>query len=122
MNALDTLLNWLTSGLVVLAIAYIIPGVNIDSFFIALAAALVLGLINAFIKPVIFILTLPINILTLGIFTLVINALMVMLTATIVPGFEVVGFWSSLLFAIILSLTNIVLRHISLKADIDRYH
>ena len=122
MNALDTLLNWLTSGLVVLAIAYIIPGVNIDSFFIALAAALVLGLINAFIKPVIFILTLPINILTLGIFTLVINALMVMLTATIVPGFEVVGFWSSLLFAIILSLTNIVLRHISLKADIDQYH
>ncbi len=122
MNALDTLLNWLTSGLVVLTIAYIIPGVNIDSLFIALTAALVLGLINAFIKPVIFILTLPINILTLGIFTLVINALMVMLTATIVPGFEVVGFWSSLLFAIILSLTNIVLRHISLKADIDQYH
>ena len=69
----------------------------------------VLGAINAFIKPVVVILTLPINILTLGLFTLVINALLVMLAARIVPGFGVAGFWSALAFAVVLSVVNWVL-------------
>jgi putative membrane protein len=72
----------------------------------ALVLAVVLGLINVFIKPIVFLLTLPLNILTLGIFSLVINALFVMIASYIVPGFAVFGFWPAFWFAIIFSLIN----------------
>ena len=89
--------------------AYILPGVAVASFFAAFVTAVVLGIINAFIKPILIVLTLPLNVLTLGLFTLVINALLIMLTGIIVPGFEVVNFWWALLFGLILSLVNFVL-------------
>jgi putative membrane protein len=83
---------------------YILPGITLSGFWTALLVALVLGLLNAFIKPLILILTLPINILTLGLFTLVINAAIILMVSAIVPGFNVDGFWYALLFSIVLSI------------------
>lgn len=92
--------------------AYLLPGVTVLSFFAAFVTAVVLGIINAFIKPVLIILTLPLNVLTLGLFTFIINALLIMLTGIIVPGFEVTSFWWALLFGLILSLVNFMLNSV----------
>lgn len=103
------LINWLISTLAIIITAYLLPGIRLSGFFAALVTALVLGLINAFIKPVLLLLTLPINILTLGLLTLVINALLIMLAGAIVPGFSVSGFWWALLFSLVLSIVNYAL-------------
>lgn len=103
---MNILISWLLSALAVLVAAYILPGVHVASFTAALVAALVLGIINAVLKPILIILTLPINILTLGIFTFVINAALILLTAKIVPGFEVNGFWWALILSFVLSAIN----------------
>ncbi|HXV19408.1 MAG TPA: phage holin family protein [Desulfuromonadales bacterium] len=100
---MNFLLQWLVSGLAIIITAYLLPGVRVAGFFAALVTALILGLINAFIRPVLILLTLPLNILTLGLFTLVINALLIMLAAAIVPGFSVQGFWWALLFGLVLA-------------------
>ena len=105
-------INWFISALAIAITAYILPGIILKGFFAALIAALILGLINAFIKPILIILTLPIHILTLGLFTMVINAILVMLTALIVPGFIVVNFWWALLFSVVLSFINFALSFI----------
>ena|SRR5258708_39179224 len=103
---MSILINWIVSALAILVTAYLLPGVHVSSFSAAFVAALVLGIINAFIKPLLLILTLPINILTLGLFTLVVNALVIILTANLVPGFKVDGFWWALFFSIVLSIIN----------------
>ena len=101
---MEFLTLWIVSAVIILLLSYILPGITVAGFVTALLVALVWGLLNAFIKPVLILLTLPINILTLGLFTFVINALLVMLVAAIVPGFRVANFWWALLFSIILSL------------------
>jgi len=88
--------------------AYVLPGVNVDGLWVALVLAVVLGAINAFIRPIIILLTLPINVLTLGLFTLVINAALVVLASYVVPGFSVAGFWWAMLFSIVLSIVTTV--------------
>jgi putative membrane protein len=103
------LLNLIVSTIAVLITAYIIPGVHLESFFVAVVVAVVLAVINAVIRPVVSLLTLPINLMTLGLFSFVITALMVLLTAMIVPGFEINGFVTALLFGIVLSIINWVL-------------
>ena len=103
------LIHWLVSTLAIAITAYLLPGVSISGFGAALVAALVLGLINAFLRPLILVLTLPINILTLGLFTFVINALLVMLAGAIVPGFKVKNFWWALLFSIVLTIVGFAL-------------
>ncbi len=85
--------RWLLGAGALMLIAYYVPGIRVASFYAALVAALILGLINALIRPFIILLTLPINILTLGLFTLVINALMFWLASSVVKGFFVAGFW-----------------------------
>ncbi len=87
----------------VIVAAYILPGVALSGFGAALLAALVLGLLNALIKPLLLILTLPVNILTLGLFTLVINAAIIMMVSALVPGFKVQGFWQAMVFSIVLA-------------------
>jgi putative membrane protein len=99
-------LRWLVATICVGIAAYILPGVKVDSVAAAIIVALVLGFINGFIRPIILLLTLPLNILTLGLFTFVINALLVELTALIVPGFHVAGFWYALLFSLVLSILS----------------
>ena len=100
------LINWIVSALVIVSIAYVLPGVHVAGFSTALVVALVLGIINAFLKPVLIILTLPINILTLGLFTFVINAVLILLVSKLVPGFIVDGFLWAFVFGIILSIAN----------------
>lgn len=88
-------------------------GVQIDSFMTALVVAIVLGVINTFIKPIISILTLPITFLTLGLFSLIINGLFIMIVSGIVEGFDVTNFLWAILFSIVLSLVNAVLSSFS---------
>lgn len=108
---MQILFNWLISALVIIAASYLLPGVHLESFKAALAAALVLGIINTFIKPVLLLLTLPINLLSLGLFTFVVMGLLVMLTASLVPGFKVDNFGWALLFGLIVSLFSFFLHH-----------
>lgn len=106
------LIRWLINTLALLIAAYIVPGVSFSGFWSALVAALIFGLINAIIRPIMVILTLPVNIVTLGLFTLVINALMFWLTASIVKGFTVTGFWpaffGALVYWIIIMLVSLI--------------
>jgi putative membrane protein len=102
-----TIIHWLVSAAAVGVAAYLIPGVEV-TLVGALIAAVVIGIINLFIKPVLTILTLPLTIVTLGLFSLVLNALLVLLVAQVVPGFTVTGFWPALFFSIVLSLVNAV--------------
>src|SRR3989344_5912336 len=98
-------LHWLVAALAIGIAAYIVPGVNV-TLVGALIAAVVLGALNLFVRPILIILTLPITILTLGLFSLVINAVLVLLASALVPGFAVDGFWTALLFAIVLAIIN----------------
>jgi putative membrane protein len=106
------LLNWLVNALVIVIAAYLLPGVHVESFWTALLLAVVMGILNILIKPLLVILTLPITLITFGLFLLVINALLVLLASHIVPGFQVDGFWWALLFSIIVSLINMALSKI----------
>lgn len=112
---MEILINWLISALAILVSAYILPGVHVSDFTAALVAAVVLGVINVIIKPIILLLTLPINILTLGLFTLVINAFTILLASSIVPGFRVDSFWWALIFSIVLSVVNSFLHQLRSK-------
>jgi len=103
---MQLIFNWFFSAVAIAIASYVLPGVFVDSFVIALVLAVVLGAINAILKPILIFLTLPINILTLGLFTLVINAMLVLLASSIVPGFWVSSFWWAMLFAITLSIVN----------------
>lgn len=100
------IINWLVSAIIILIAAYILPGVHVANFWTALVVAVVLGVLNILIKPLLIVLTLPITLVTLGLFLVVINALMVLLASRIVPGFQVDGFWWALLFSIVVSLIN----------------
>lgn len=101
--------RWLLSAFALMIIAYVVPGIVVSNFYSALVAALVLGLINALIRPVIILLTLPVNILTLGLFTLVINALLFWLAASVVKGFYVANFWSAFWGAVLMWLISWIL-------------
>lgn len=106
-------MSLLINGIAVYITANVLPGVSVDSFLTAIIVSVVMGAVNAFIKPVLFILTLPVTISTLGLFTFVINALMVFLVAAFVPGFHINGFWSALFFSLVLSLVSSILRGFS---------
>ncbi len=108
----SVLVNWIVSAMVIFSIAYILPGTTVVDFTAALVVALVLGIINALLKPVFLILTLPINILTLGLFTFILNALLIILVSNIVPGFVVDGFLAALIFGIVLSVVNTVVHNL----------
>ncbi len=101
--------HWIISAVAIAVTAYLLPGVSIAGLVPLLILALVLGGINAFLRPILILLTLPLSIFTLGLFVFVINALLVMLAALIVPGFAVASFWWALLFGIVLGLVHAVL-------------
>lgn len=103
------LIKWIVNAVAIVITAYLLPGVRLSGFFAALVTALVLGLVNVFIKPLLLLLTLPLNILTLGLLTFVINALLILLTSAVVPGFQVTGFWWALLFSLVLAIINYAL-------------
>ncbi len=101
------LIKWAALALCIMFVGWVVPGIMISSFATALVASIVIAIVNVVIKPVLVFLTLPINILTLGLFILVINALLFMFVAYLVPGVEIDGFWSAFLGAIILSILSI---------------
>lgn len=106
------LISILVTAIAVAVADYIIPGVSLNTFVTAIVVGIVIGLINSLVRPILLVLTLPINIVTFGLFTLVINAFMVMLAGWIVPGFEVAGFWSALLFSLVISLLKMMFNRI----------
>jgi putative membrane protein len=106
------LLKWLLMTVSVGIAAYLIPGVIVNGVFSALWVALFLGIVNVLIRPVLIFVTLPINIMTLGLFTFVINAVLVLLASRVVHGFEIKGFWTAMLFSIVLSIVNYLLNTI----------
>jgi putative membrane protein len=102
--------HWFIATAGILIAAYVLPGVEV-TLISAVIAAVVLGALNLFIRPLLMALALPINLLTLGLFSLVINALLVLLAARLVPGFSVGGFWGAFFFAIVLALVNWVFQY-----------
>lgn len=103
---MNWLLKLLITTILVVVIAHFLPGISVDSFTTALIVAVVLGLLNVFVKPILVFLTIPATIITLGLFLLVINAVIVLLGDYFVDGFAVSGFLSALLFSVILSLAQ----------------
>jgi putative membrane protein len=106
---LSLLLYWAFTAVILLLVDAIMPGIEIAGFGTALIAALVMGLVNFFIRPILSLLTLPLNLLTLGLFSFVVNALMFALVAAIVPGFEVHNFLNALVGSLLLALMTGVL-------------
>ena len=105
--------HWLLSALSLVIVAHIVPGFSVRGFGSALIAALVVGLVNATLGFFLKVLTLPLTFLTLGLFLIVINALMLKLAAALVPGFSVQGFLPALLGAIVLSVVSFVLKSLA---------
>jgi len=99
-------LVWLVNALSLLAVAYLLPSVTVANFYAAVIAALLLAVVNTVIRPVLMLVTLPINILTLGLFTLVVNGLLFWFVASFVDGFRVAGFWSAFWGALLYSLIS----------------
>lgn len=100
------ILVWILNALALLAVAYLLPGIAVASFGSALIAALVLGLVNMLVKPVLVLLTLPITIVTLGLFLIVINALLFWFVGSVLKGFQVNGFWWAVGGAILYSIIS----------------
>lgn len=111
------LLKIIISALAVIISAYILPGVHVEGFFAAIVVAVVLALLNAFLKPLLIFFTIPVTVFTLGLFLLVINAAIIMLTSNIVKGFTVDGFWWALLFSVILSVITSLLEALIMKKE-----
>jgi putative membrane protein len=109
------LLVWLINTVSLIAVAYLMPSIRVDTFVTALIAALVLGLVNAVIRPILVLLTLPVTLLTLGLFIFVINGLLFWLVGSFVKGFVVDGFWAGFLGAIVYSVISWVLSGLLLK-------
>ena len=103
---MNGIVTFLLSGLAVLLTAYLLPGVHVDHYGYALLVAAVLSIANIIVRPILLVFTIPITILTLGLFLLVINALIILLVDYLVPGFSVDGFWWALAFSLILSIFN----------------
>lgn len=108
---MNIIIHWVLSALAIIITAYLLPekAIFVESFFVALVVAVVLGFFNSIIKPILIVLTLPIQILTLGLFTLAINAGLVFWAGRIVEGFYVKSFWWALLFSLVLSLVGAVI-------------
>lgn len=117
-------MNWiirlLLNGLAVVLSAYLLPGVDVDSYGTALLVALILAVVNVIVKPILIILTIPITILTLGLFLLVINAALILFVENLVSGFTVDGFWWALLFSLILSIFNSLFNDLAGRRRDDR--
>ena len=101
---LKLLLSWVLHAVALMGVAYLLPGVVVEGFWAALWAALILGLVNTIVKPVLLILTLPLTVLTLGLFYFILNGLMFYWVGSILEGFQVNGFWWAVLAALLYSL------------------
>lgn len=111
------LIVWLINAVALLAVPYVIPSISVDSFGTALIAALVLGLVNTIIRPILVLLTLPATLLTLGLFIFVINGLLFLFVGNLLSGFHVNGFWAGVFGSIVYSVISWLLSAILLRGD-----
>jgi putative membrane protein len=109
------LLVWLINAISLIAVAYLMPSISVSDFVTALVAALVLGLLNTVIRPILVLLTLPVTIVTLGLFIFVINGLLFWFAGSFIQGFVVAGFWAGVLGAIVYSLISWLLSALVLR-------
>jgi len=109
---MNILIRLIITTILVVVLAHFLPGISVQDYTSALWVALVLGLLNAFLKPILVLLTLPATIFTLGLFLLVINAVVILVGDYLVDGFVVSGFWSAFIFSILLSLSQSVMNRI----------
>lgn len=116
-GCLGALMTWLVCAAAVYGTAWLLPGMSVTSFQAALVVALVIGLLNAIVRPILVLLTLPVTLLTLGLFLVVINALLLKAAAWLVDGFAVDGFWTAALASLVLSLATTVLDRIVFRQD-----
>ncbi len=112
---MNMILKWILLALLIMAIAWILPGITISGFLSAMIVVLVIALVNTFIRPLVQFISLPINVLTLGLFSLIINALLFLLVAKIAPGFSIDGFWSGFFGALILSIFTPLIDKINIR-------
>jgi putative membrane protein len=98
--------RWVILAGAIMVASYLLDGIEITGFFPALGAAAMLGILNAFLRPVLIILTLPINVLSFGLFTFIINALLLKMVSGVIPGFDVHGFWTAVWGSLIITLVN----------------
>jgi len=125
------LVRWLVLTAAIIIASYVLDGIQVTGFFSAFFAAAILGILNAFFRPILIILTLPINILTLGLFTFIINALLLKMASGVISGFDVRGFWAAVFGSVIISLISWALnsfisprgrvQYIDLKKKGDRW-
>lgn len=107
------ILKWVLSAVAVLIAAYLLPGVSVESFWAALVVAVLLAIFNAVLRPILVILTIPVTVITLGLFLLVINAIIVLMTDAMIADFYVSGFWWALLFSLIISVLGAIFDRIA---------
>ena len=100
------MIRWLTTTAAIVAPSYLLDGIRVSGFLPAVFAAAVLGMLNAFFRPIALLLTLPINILSLGFFTFIINALMLKMASGVIPGFGVYGFWTAIFGSLLISVIS----------------
>ena len=100
------IVRWLTSTAAIVFTSYLLDGIHISGFLSAIFAAAMLGILNAFFRPIALLLTLPINILSLGLFTFIINALMLKMASAVITGFDVIGFWSAIFGSLLISVIS----------------
>jgi putative membrane protein len=111
------ILVWLINAVALLAVPYVMPSISVENFTTALIAALVLGLVNAIIRPILVILTLPVTLITLGLFIFVINGLLFWLVGDLIKGFHVAGFWAGVFGAIVYSVISWLLSALLLSKN-----
>ena len=114
---LNMIVKWIFLAFVIMLTAWLIPGISISGFGAALVVVLVMGLVNVLIRPIVKLISLPLNVLTLGIFSLIINTLLFMLVAKFSPGFEISGFWSGFFGAIVLSVLTPLVDKVGTKQE-----
>lgn len=110
---MGVIIKILISAISVFIASELLPGVEVQNFITALIVSVVLGLMNTVVKPILVILTLPITVITLGLFMFVLNAFIILITSSLVPGFKVDGFMSALLFSLVLSIVNYLLQFLT---------
>ncbi len=109
------LLRWILFAISVVFVAWLVPGIEVANFQSAMLVTVIMALVNIFLRPLIVFITLPINFLTLGLFGLVVNALLFMFVGYIAPGIEVEGFWAALLGSIVLSFLGLIINSVTLN-------
>lgn len=116
---MNFIIKLIASALAVLLVSYVLPGVNTENIVTALIVAVALAFLNSIVKPILILFTLPVTILTLGLFLLVINAIIILIIDKLVDGFTVTNFWYALLFSIVLSITTSILHSLIEKKKED---